>query len=71
MPAQLSVTGLDDGPVARQIYPSLATVRPAIVVMAEKSAELLLRQLSGQPLPSSSAPMSRPLFVREFIGAVR
>jgi LacI family transcriptional regulator len=47
IPADLSVVGFDDTPVAHQIWPSLTTVRQPIQEMARQATELLLRQLKS------------------------
>jgi len=49
VPEDLSVAGFDDVPLARQVWPPLTTIRQPIPGMAAKAAELLIRQLSGEP----------------------
>ncbi len=48
VPEDLSVVGFDDIPLARQIWPSLTTIRQPIREMADKAAELLLLQMRGE-----------------------
>jgi len=68
MPAQLSVAGFDDTPVAHQIYPSLTTVRQPIAEMAAKAVELLLKQLKGKSVPLAAATMSCWILERDSTG---
>lgn len=42
VPAQLSVAGFDDIPLARQIYPALTTIRQPLNAMARRAAEMLI-----------------------------
>ncbi len=43
VPAQLSVAGFDDTALARQLYPSLTTIRQPLEEMAERAATMLLQ----------------------------
>jgi LacI family transcriptional regulator len=43
LPAQLSVTGFDDAPVATMIWPQLTTVRQPVAAMARLAADLIIR----------------------------
>jgi LacI family transcriptional regulator len=43
LPAQLSVTGFDDAPVATMIWPELTTVRQPVAAMARIAADLIIR----------------------------
>jgi LacI family transcriptional regulator len=45
VPAQLSVAGYDDTPIARYVYPSLTTVRQPIRAMAQGAVECLIRSI--------------------------
>lgn len=45
VPAQLSVAGYDDTPIARYVYPSLTTVRQPIRAMAQGAVECLVRSI--------------------------
>lgn len=49
VPDELSVAGFDDVPLACQVWPALTTIRQPIAAMSAKAAELLLRQLRGEP----------------------
>ncbi|MCP8898029.1 LacI family DNA-binding transcriptional regulator [Gilvimarinus xylanilyticus] len=68
MPAELSVAGFDDTPVAHQIYPSLTTVSQPITEMASKAAELLVKQLQGKAVQMPAAIMSCRVIVRDSTG---
>jgi LacI family transcriptional regulator len=43
LPSQLSVTGFDDAPIARMIWPELTTVRQPVAAMARIAADLIIR----------------------------
>jgi len=45
VPAQLSVAGYDDTPIARYVYPSLTTIRQPIRAMAQGAVECLIRSI--------------------------
>lgn len=49
VPQQLSVTGFDDTPVARQIWPTLTTVKQPIERMAQAATALLIANLRKSP----------------------
>jgi LacI family transcriptional regulator len=48
VPAELSVAGFEDAPIASQIWPRLTTIRQPIRMMAERAAALLMEQLRGR-----------------------
>jgi LacI family transcriptional regulator len=52
VPAQLSVAGFDDNSLARQIYPTLTTIRQPLATMAERAALTLIENF-GKDLPMS------------------
>jgi LacI family transcriptional regulator len=68
MPADLSVAGFDDTPVAHQIWPTLSTVRQPIQQMARKATELLLAQLKGKAVPLSASCLDSTLIMRDSVG---
>lgn len=68
MPAQLSVAGFDDSPVAHQIYPALTTVRQPTAAMAAQATRLLIQQIKGAPLPVLE-PLKCELIERESTGS--
>jgi LacI family transcriptional regulator len=49
VPDDVSVAGFDDMPLASQVWPALSTIRQPISAMSAKAADLLLRQLRGEP----------------------
>ena len=68
MPAQLSVAGFDDSPVAHQIYPSLTTVRQPTAAMAAQATRLLIQQIKGAS-PPALEPLKCELIERESTGS--
>jgi LacI family transcriptional regulator len=56
IPEDLSVVGFDDLPLAKQLYPTLTTIRQPIRAIAETATQLLLNILSGE-IPDDDAPM--------------
>jgi LacI family transcriptional regulator len=60
VPAELSVAGFEDSPIASQIWPRLTTIRQPIRAMAERAATLLMEQLRGgqrSPKPQREAAL--------------
>jgi LacI family transcriptional regulator len=49
VPAQLSIAGFDDIPLARQIYPALTTIRQPLATMAERAAVSLIQATRNMP----------------------
>lgn len=70
IPAELSVAGFDDTPVAHQIWPALTTVRQPIQQMAKKATDLLLKQLKGKDVQLPASMLSSSLIVRDSTGPV-
>jgi len=68
VPEQLSVVGFDDVPLAKQVWPALTTIRQPIPDMAAKAAQLLLRNLSGQPPDHSEHVLQSSLTFRHSTG---
>jgi len=66
VPEQLSVVGFDDVQLAS--YVGLTTVRQPLYESGRRGAELLLRALSGQPLPAHSEQLPLELVVRRTTG---
>lgn len=71
VPGDLSVAGFDDAPIARQIYPSLTTVRQPVRSMAAAATELLLSQLRGSPDGDAAPVIASSLQIRESTGPCR
>ncbi|MFI6483610.1 LacI family DNA-binding transcriptional regulator [Nonomuraea sp. NPDC050663] len=65
VPADVSVVGFDDVPVARWVSPPLTTVRQPIVEMAATAARLLLRLIDGDPADVLRVELATRLVVRE------
>ena len=71
VPQELSVAGCDDIALARQIYPSLTTIRQPLSAMAERATSALIDHLrAGTPL-SGTEVVSCSIQVRESSGPTR
>ncbi len=68
IPEDLSVVGFDDVPLASQVWPALTTIRQPIPAMAAQAAELLLRQLRGEPYDRSGHVVESALMFRQSHG---
>ncbi len=68
IPAQLSVAGFDDSPLASKVWPPLTTLRNPASNMAEKAINLLIQQLRDPTLPVKEIAMEAELIVRESTG---
>jgi len=70
VPGQLSVAGFDDNSLARQIHPSLTTIRQPLSKMAERAAQALISHF-GQDLPTEGTEVfPASLQIRESTGPV-
>lgn len=67
VPAQLSIAGYDDTPIARYVYPSLTTVRQPIRAMAQGAVECLVRSLRGSAGPVCQR-FDYELVIRDSVG---
>jgi len=56
VPAELSVAGFDDTPIARSVYPGLTTVRQPIRAMAHGAVECLIRAMRGRASRRAEGP---------------
>jgi LacI family repressor for deo operon, udp, cdd, tsx, nupC, and nupG len=70
VPADLSVVGFDDVPIAAAYDPPLTTVQQPRHEMGRAAAALLIDQLAGKERPGSDAPLPYRLIVRESTGPV-
>ncbi|HEY65374.1 MAG TPA: LacI family transcriptional regulator [Caldilineae bacterium] len=70
IPADLSVAGFDDVPLARQVWPALTTIRQPIYEIAVSAAQLLIRLLKGESVETSFYELPTTLIVRESTGPV-
>ena len=59
VPAQLSVAGYDDTPIARYVYPSLTTVRQPVRAMAQGAVECLIRSIRQRSGLASEGPTTQ------------
>lgn len=59
VPAQLSVAGYDDTPIARYVYPSLTTVRQPIRAMAQGAVECLIRSIRRRSGLAADGPITQ------------
>jgi LacI family transcriptional regulator len=74
VPADLSIVGFDDTPLATTIWPALTTVRQPVAAMARKAIELLLEEIRLRGLGRTLEPLQHflkfSLVVRESSAAV-
>ncbi len=68
VPEALSVAGFDDVPLARQVWPSLTTIRQPTYEMAQLAAQLLLRSLRGESLETLHHVLPATLVIRGSTG---
>jgi LacI family transcriptional regulator len=61
VPADLSVCGFDDTPLATTIWPELTTVRQPVVTMSEEAVTMLIELIRGQREGSLEEPPHRLL----------
>ncbi|TXS07483.1 LacI family transcriptional regulator [Streptomyces sp. col6] len=64
IPADMSVVGFDDLPVARWTHPALTTVRQPLLEMASMAATTLLRIIDGEQVDTLRLELSTRLEVR-------
>ncbi len=74
LPADLSVVGFDDAPIATMIWPLLTTVRQPVAMMARHAAELIIehspRRL-GWPTPVPHRVLEFELMLRDSTASPR
>lgn len=68
IPEELSVVGFDDSPVARQLWPSLTTIRQPILQMARKATDLLLKKVRGKEVSMPGVMLASSGIKRDSIG---
>jgi LacI family transcriptional regulator len=68
VPAELSIAGFDDVPLASQIWPALTTIRQPLSEMAGRAADLLVQRLRGQPGDGLERIVDAALVLRESTG---
>lgn len=59
VPAQMSIVGFDDIPLAAHVHPPLTTIRQDAFAWGQAAAELLLAQIQGRVPPPMELPPSR------------
>jgi len=65
IPNQLTVTGFDNAPASRYIWPSLTTIKQPITEMAIEATRILIRVIRNKPLESLTVTIKDELIVRE------
>ena len=68
VPGEVSVAGCDDIALARQICPTLTTIRQPLAEMAEQAALRLLGNVRGESVPEGRAVVPASLQIRESTG---
>lgn len=68
VPAEVSVAGCDDISLARQICPTLTTIRQPLAKMAERAASLLIADSKGESASKSKEVIPATLKIRESTG---
>lgn len=69
LPADLSVVGYDDIPLAGYVIPELTTVEQPIYRMGEYAVQILLRRLKNHAAPLESVTLDTRLIVRKSTAA--
>jgi LacI family transcriptional regulator len=70
VPAELSVCGFDDAPMARYVWPPLTTARQPIVEAARLATECLLNRLQGKEMGTRRYTLESRLVLRGSTGQV-
>ena len=70
IPDDVSIAGFDDIALARQIYPSLTTVRQPLVAMAEQAAVMLVHELQSGDKRPQHAVLPGEIIVRDSTGRI-
>ena len=65
VPGKLAIAGFDDLDVARACYPALTSVRIPYRKMGQEAAELILRQLAGEPVMGTALTLDFQLQKRQ------
>jgi DNA-binding LacI/PurR family transcriptional regulator len=61
----IAITGYDDVPMARYLHPPLTTVDQPIRQVGQYVIDLLLKQLTGEPIPQKRLLLKPKLVIRE------
>lgn len=70
IPSDLSVTGFDDAPVARQTWPPLTTIRQPLHAMGNAAATLLIERIRGESGDKPVRVLDSELIIRDSSGRV-
>lgn len=70
VPRDVSVTGVDDVEIANFIVPSLTTTRIPKRAIGRQLMQLLLKQINGEYLPTTSIEMTTDLIIRESVATL-
>lgn len=65
IPNDLTVTGFDNAPASRYIWPSLTTIKQPITEMAIEATRILIRLIHQKPIENLSVTIKDELIVRE------
>jgi LacI family transcriptional regulator len=68
VPADLSVAGFDDAPLASQVWPALTTIKQPILAMSAAAAQLLLTQLREELTTSTPHVLPSSITIRQSTG---
>lgn len=64
VPRQLSIVGVDDRPLAAYLTPPLTTLNPHFERIGEEAARLLVRRITGDPVPAAVQLFTPELIIR-------
>jgi LacI family transcriptional regulator len=70
VPADISVMGYDDIPLASQVFPPLTTIRQPLLQMGEAAARMMLGKLKGVDPPSNRITLTTELVERASAAAL-
>jgi LacI family transcriptional regulator len=68
IPADLSVAGFDDIPLASQVWPPLTTIRQPLRRMAKLAADLLIKRLRGETPDDTALCVEAEPIIRQSTG---
>ncbi len=71
VPAQLSIAGCGDEPLASQVWPRLSTIRQPLYGLARQAAALLVAKLRPDSSPAALEPVQSSLILRQSTGPAR
>ncbi len=71
VPGQLSIAGFDDISLARQIFPTLTTIRQPLSRMSEQAATLLINERNDKVVAANSVTIPASLQIRDSTGPAR